>query len=948
MMNCSVPSVSVVNLSRWAALLAIVLLAFVLRVARVGELRMWGDEAFSVYSAHRTLAAITFEGIENDPHPPLYYYLLHFYLPLAGSSELALRFFSVCFGVATIPLLYVIGKKMFDARVGILAAAFAAIAPFHVYYSQEIRMYALAIFLTTLALYFFVRLLASDESRVTGAEWRVASDGCRENAASHVTRHASHRWLWLGYALTMFLALHSLYHTAFVFLAEGIFLLPLFKTRRAFVLRWLAVACGVVVAFLPWLLFRFPSTVGHLESRAGSAAPQDLPTFVARGFAALTVGMTIPPTTALLLAALFFALIVVGLFLARKPHAPSELRITHYALRITHYDGLLLTLLIIPLLAVYPLYLLLPIFVGRLFALAFVPLTLLLARSLRLIAPRARAAAIVFALLIVAASAYSLNDYYWRFSRYSAAAEDYIPVIRAVEQRAQSGDVVLFHAYWQEGYFLSHYRGAAVEYRALDVPRDLDTAVAQPRNLWAIVQGLPFHPAETWLAQHAFPIGEQKFGQMRVLSYRAGVPARAEKFATPVIFNNGIALLGYRLNDTPLESGRGIVTIQLDWQATQKIADDFTVSVRLTSLRGKTVWAQEDSQPAGGTLPTSGWQVGQVVQDRRAFVIPVGTPPGEYAIQIVMYHSQSSRAANIVAPENLRAQSLTLGNISITKPAIVLPAPPIPHALDARWNEIALAGFARGADEILPGDALLLTLYWQARQKPARDYLAAIKVVDASGVVRASARYRPANAAFPTRAWDAGETWLDQIALTIDAEAASGDATVWVNLVDAASGEVLTPRAVELTRVQIAGRAHRFELPSPQNMAQIILDAKIKLLGYDLDAKTYRPGAAMALTLYWQAFDKMDQRYTVFAHVLDATGVLVAQKDGEPDAGRAPTTSWLRGEVITDVHHIELPQNLAPGEYALVVGMYQASSGTRLTTAAGADRAQLTKIVVAR
>src|SRR5512142_2409053 len=137
-------------------------------MARVGELRMWGDEAYSVYSAHRSLAAITFEGAENDPHPPLYYYLLHFYMPLAGASELALRFFSVFPGLATVALTYAAGKRLFRARAGLWAALFAAVAPFDVYYSQEIRMYALAIFLTTLALYFFARWWEEDGTRAGG------------------------------------------------------------------------------------------------------------------------------------------------------------------------------------------------------------------------------------------------------------------------------------------------------------------------------------------------------------------------------------------------------------------------------------------------------------------------------------------------------------------------------------------------------------------------------------------------------------------------------------------------------------------------------------------------------------------------------------------------------------------------------------------------------------
>ncbi len=910
------------------ALLAIILFAFALRMFRASETRMWGDEGFSVYSAQRSLYAITFEGKDVDPHPPLYYYLFHFYLPFAGYSELAIRFFSVFFGTAAVALIYVIGKRLFDARVGACAAVVAALAPFAVRYAQEVRMYALVMFLGALALYFFVRLLE------------------RETRAR-----------WAGFAMAMLLTQYSFYQAAFLFVAQGIFLLPFLKSRRAFVLHWLALSLGVAILFVPWLLAHSSSAFADVKGVAGETVPFSLPEFIARGFAAISIGTTVPITNALALAALFVAVIVLGLGIALAAGAAKR------------EDWLLIALVLIPLVALYPIYYLAPLYRGRLFALAFAPVALLLARSIDLIDQRARLASIPIALALLAISAYSLNDYFFRYDRYSAAVEDYLPAIRAVEQRAQPGDFVLFHAYWHEGYFLSHYRGAPIEYRALDNQKDLEEAVAQPRNVWAIVQALPTHDGEVWLSRNAFPLNEQNFGQMRLLSYRAGVPERAENFVTPIIFDNGMTLLGYRMNGAPLESGRGSATVELDWQATQKIAEDFTVSVRLTDPRGETIWAQEDTQPGNGTLPTSSWETNYKVEDRHGLTIPTGTPPGDYAIQVVLYESGTGRAANIIAPENLRAQSVALGAISIVKPrrGDSRIAPAIPNAFDAQWNEIMLAGFARGADQTSPGDEMPLTLYWRAPYKPVSDYLAAIQIIDSSGAARGSMIYRPANNAFPTRAWDAGETWLDKIRLSVDAEAAAGDASVFVGIMDETSGEAIAPRAaaptrdlqvenpvthkpisiraVGLTRVQISGRTHRFDLPSPKFPLLANLDNKIKLLGYALDANTYRPGTAISLTLYWQALDKMGERFTVFSHVLDASGAIVAQRDSEPDAGRAPTTSWLRDEVIADAHQIELPKNLAPGDYTLAVGMYRAPSGKRLAVlGAKADRVILTKI----
>ena len=609
-------------------LLALVFLAFVLRLAFISDLRMWGDEGYSVYSSARSLEAITFVGAENDPHPPLYYYLLHFYMPLAGASELALRFFSACFGTLTVALTYVIGKRVFDGRVGLVAAACAAIAPFAIYYSQEIRMYALTMFLTALALYCFLRWQESQSSRY------------------------SPRFAAIGYALSMLAALYALYHTAFVFLALGIFLLPFFFKQRAFFFQWLFVSIGVIIAFLPMFFVRFASTLGHLEERAGHNI-QTLPVFMARGFAALTVGTTIPVNHALWLAGIFLAIILLGLFMAWRTHTR------------TRGDWFAFSLALVPVIAVYPMYLLLPILVGRLFALAFVPLAILLARSIVGIVQNKRWAVAPIALLIVGISGYSLVDYYFNFSRYNATAEDYVPVIQWIEQHAQPGDVALIHAYWQQGYFLSHYRGAPITYGGLDNQNDMVESANRPRNVWTVVYDQPRQGAESWLGQNQFFVDSRDFGRMHVSWYRVSILARAEKFPVPITFDNGMQFLGYQINAEPFQAGRGVMTIQLDWRTTRAMADDYTISVRVVDSSGADIVAQDDRQPSDGDAPTSTWSVNQIIQDKHAAAISSDAVPGPYAMQIVVYQSANGNVAKIVAPENLRGTAFTFGQVDV-------------------------------------------------------------------------------------------------------------------------------------------------------------------------------------------------------------------------------------------------------------------------------------------
>jgi hypothetical protein len=100
------------------------------------------------------------------------------------------------------------------------------------------------------------------------------------------------------------------------------------------------------------------------------------------------------------------------------------------------------------------------------------------------------------------------------------------------------------------------------------------------------------------------------------------------------------------------------------------------------------------------------------------------------------------------------------------------------------------------------------------------------------------------------------------------------------------------------------------------------------LLGYNLVLPSSRE-EPLVLALVWQAVAAPQQSYTVFVHLLDNEGVIIAQSDALPGGGY-PTDQWLAGEVVVDAHLIALPGDLTPGEYQLAAGMYDALSGERL------------------
>ncbi len=101
---------------------------------------------------------------------------------------------------------------------------------------------------------------------------------------------------------------------------------------------------------------------------------------------------------------------------------------------------------------------------------------------------------------------------------------------------------------------------------------------------------------------------------------------------------------------------------------------------------------------------------------------------------------------------------------------------------------------------------------------------------------------------------------------------------------------------------------------------------RITLLGYDRELQE----DTLHLTLYWQAERALDRNWTVFMHLLDKTGTLIAQHDSPPSDGRYPTSVWDQGEVVYDRHTLALPSGLSDGGYEMIIGLYSQESGERL------------------
>ncbi|HTD76044.1 MAG TPA: glycosyltransferase family 39 protein [Chloroflexota bacterium] len=143
----------------------LILVAVLIRVAVPRGI--WLDEAISVHQARLSLHGLFANLYSGDRNPPLYHLALWLTIRVFGHGEAAIRLPSLIAGLLVIPVLYALGRELYDRRTGLLAAAFAVASPLLVWYAQEVRMYAFVALFGLLALLTQLRVL----NRPTFGNW---------------------------------------------------------------------------------------------------------------------------------------------------------------------------------------------------------------------------------------------------------------------------------------------------------------------------------------------------------------------------------------------------------------------------------------------------------------------------------------------------------------------------------------------------------------------------------------------------------------------------------------------------------------------------------------------------------------------------------------------------------------------------------------------------------
>lgn len=157
-------------------LVVLALMAFSLRIYRLDVQSLWRDEVDAVIFASRQISAILDTFTSVGENGPLFFLGLHAWIGLVGTSEFAIRFPSAVFGTLAVLVTYRLGAEVVGREAGLIGAILLAVSPYHIWYSQEAKMYALISLMAPLGLLIMVQALRGDRRRLWPV-WAVLMTG---------------------------------------------------------------------------------------------------------------------------------------------------------------------------------------------------------------------------------------------------------------------------------------------------------------------------------------------------------------------------------------------------------------------------------------------------------------------------------------------------------------------------------------------------------------------------------------------------------------------------------------------------------------------------------------------------------------------------------------------------------------------------------------------------
>jgi 4-amino-4-deoxy-L-arabinose transferase-like glycosyltransferase len=892
-------------------------LAFALRMYRLDYQSIWRDEGVSIHLAASSLSSILADRAGNV-HPPLYFILLHLWAKATGLSVLSVRFFSLIFSVVLVSLVYRLTRRTLGIKTALLSAGIVTLSPLYIVYAQETRVYSMLPLFYLLLIYKLDRLAQGKES-----QWPQ----------------------WLGLALLEVVALHLHYFSLIAVGYLNLYLLAVWLLRRTISLHyWLFSQALVALLCLPWagMVLKHWMIEGPPRTYFGDLAPPSgimnpakvisqvwhfsIGGFDFRGHRLFT-------TFSLLVAIFLATSLVIALRSQSRQHVLKLL--SHWSIPI------LMTLLIWwwrPMIS--PRYIIMftpPFFIllGHILAITSK------AGGLARLSHNSLALALVVTFLVGLRSAYFDPAY---------SKDDLRGLGTYLTSSVTPNDIVLVHPleYGVDYYYTGSAPLLKVDPDQEEITNLLQTSLAGkqraflawPFGTLADQQGiLPF-----FLEMNGRLVDRVLFRGYWLNIYEL-YPEISLPELQPASANFGDVLLTGIFLQKEVEANTAIC-LALRWQLTGFTSKAYKATVTLWDEMGHCLSSTDVLIRNRSGLSTQYWELGEEAVNFYVMPLPLGTPPGPYQIRVGVYDEATLRSLDVLDEAgNPAGVAFDLGRVTLTKARdferdpygtrshLSLESLENPQVADG----LALEGFA--VEEHPSARTLSILMRWHALRSQLPSYHPRLRLRSGDKLL-IEVESPLFETRYPTTMWSQGEIVFDQV----DIVYSSGDGQAVLEM-------EIQGRTIPLKEVELRMGAVSFEIPPMQIPVGVKFGNFAELLGYDIDRIEVRPEEKVRLTLYWKAISDVppETAYTVFTHLLNEEGHLIGQHDGPPAGGNRPTTGWVKGEVITDVHEMEFRETNYTGKASIEIGLYNPYTMERVLTQDGEDHLILpTQVLVVR
>ncbi|NPV68962.1 MAG: hypothetical protein HPY64_17700 [Anaerolineae bacterium] len=602
----------------WPALIAVVLLAFMLRLLQLDASPLRGDEAFAI----QYWAAPWPEGLaltRVEPHPYGTFAIFALWKSLLGDSEWVMRLLPALGNMPGLAGAYVIGRRLFrDQRAGLLAIFLYAIHPHLIWHAQDVRNYA----------------LWAAATPVSAAALLVALDSGRLRN-------------WVRYGAAVTLSAYVFFFALFFLVAHGIYV-ALF--RRARLRHWVMAAFGIAVLLVP-LALQVLAIVreGQYAGTAGGFVLGQLWTWF---LPTLTIGDTLPAGLMAWLWAPLVVVVVGGLYGLWRWR------------RYVNAVGYLATELVVPVVLLGLVCLRMDVFRPRYLLPLGADLALLLAGTLfALLSARGkylRSVGYVVVAAILLLDGWALVNYYTNPAY--AKALDWRTLGAFMTAETRPDELVIQQAL--DPAFTYYFRGPAAEttlpLRA-NAPAEetiayLEDAQQRYTRLWLIPADLPYYDAEhvplTWLTEEMQIIADLSVAGFHVLQFQSWDVADSEYTRrVNARFADIATLLDWRVD----QLGRGMLRLTVYWEPTARSISALTGFAHLVGPphpdTGLPLWAQDDHP-----LATAHWQTGHVRRDVYLLSVPDSPPSGNWQLHVGLYDPATLERVPVGADDHFTIQ----------------------------------------------------------------------------------------------------------------------------------------------------------------------------------------------------------------------------------------------------------------------------------------------------